>query len=177
LVECTEHIMACPNPNRQDVWMEVVDGLADWFVLTKTDPEIAGCICNMVRWQDAESKFSNHAELLIVTVAAEQDMIGWLSFTEGRILTWAQGLIQQLLSVVHKIWIAWNAVVHEWDDNGCLTKERKETEEAIQDQFELEYEDLCPQDWHLMEMGQEMVLHKAVMSNEHGYTILGLHGR
>jgi len=51
-------------------------------------------------------------------------------------------------------------VVHERDDNSRLTREKKETEEAIQDQFELEYEDLRPQDWHLMEMGQETVLHK-----------------
>jgi len=66
--------------------------------------------------------------------------------------------------MVHKMWITWNAVVNERDDNGRLTKEKKETEEAIQDQFELEYEDLRPQDWHLMEMGQETVLYK--MANE-----------
>jgi len=70
----------------------------------------------------------------------------------------AQGLIQQLLSMVHKMWIAWNVVVNEWDDNGCFIKEKKEMEEAIQDQFKLEYEDLWPQDWCLMEMGQETVL-------------------
>jgi len=51
-------------------------------------------------------------------------------------------------------------VVHQQDNNGCLTREKKETEEVIQDQFELEYEELWPQDWHLMEMGQETVLHK-----------------
>jgi len=42
-----------------------------------------------------------------------------------------------------------------------LTKEKKETEEAIQVQFDLEFEDLRPQDWHLMEMGQDAVLHKS----------------
>jgi len=39
------------------------------------------------------------------------------------------------------------------DDNGHLIKEKNEREEAIQDQFKLEYEDRQPQDWHLMEMG------------------------
>jgi len=102
--------------------MEAVNGLADWFVLTKTDPDIARCICNTLRRREAKSKFSDHAEFLFVSVAAEQDMIGWLSFTEGRLSAqwkeaqkvyyvsigsnqssrrWAQGLIQQLLSMVH----------------------------------------------------------------------------
>jgi len=175
--------MIFPDPNRQEVWMEAVNGLADWFVLTKTDTDIARCI----RWREVESKFSDHADFPSGAVTAEQDSIGWLSFTEGKLSAqwkevqevyyisicsngssrqWAQGLIQQLLSMVHKMWIAWNAVVHEQDDNSCLTREKKETEEAIQDQFELEYEDLWPQDWHLMEMGQEMVLNKTVSKQQ-----------
>jgi len=101
-----------------------------------------------------EAKFGDHADYLIATVAAEQDMIRWLLFTEGWILAqwkeaqevyyiligsnrsvrrWALGLIQQLLSMVHKMWIAWNAVLHEQDDNSHLIKEKKEMEKAIQD--------------------------------------------
>jgi len=62
--------------------------------------------------------------------------------------------------MVHKMWIARNAVVHERDENGRLIKEKKETEEAIETEFELEYENLRQQDWHLMEMGQDAVLCK-----------------
>jgi len=60
--------------------------------------------------------------------------------------------------MVHKMWIARNAVVHERDENGRLIKEKKETEEAIETEFKLEYENLWQQDWHLMEMGQDAVL-------------------
>ena len=54
--------------------------------------------------------------------------------------------MQQLLSMVHKMWIARNKVVHARDENGRLVKEKTKTEQAIVAQFELEYEDLHPQD-------------------------------
>jgi len=55
--------------------------------------------------------------------------------------------------------------VHERDENGRLIKEKEATEEAICAQFEMQYEDLRPQDWHFMERGQETVL-KKIMANE-----------
>ena len=75
---------------------------------------------------------------------------------------WAQGVVQQLLSMVHKMWIARNKVVHTWDEDGHLVKERLEMEMAIVAQFELEYEDLRPQDRHLIELSQQVVLQKMV---------------
>jgi len=174
--------VVCLDPNRQEVWSDAVDGLADWFASSKTDPAIAKCICDVLRVRATEAKFRDFAASSIATAALEQDEIGWLDFTEGRISAqwkeaqgvyyasigstrsprrWAQGLIQNLLSMVHKMWIARNVAVHERDENGRLIKEKKETEEAIQVQFNLEFEDLRPQDWHLMEMGQDAVLNKS----------------
>jgi len=46
------------------------------------------------------------------------------------------------------------------DENGRLIKEKEATEDAIEAQFDVEYEDLRPQDWRLLEMGQEAVLNK-----------------
>ena len=63
--------------------------------------------------------------------------------------------------MVHKMWIARNDVVHARDENGRLLRERTETEQAIDAQFELEFEDLRPQDRHLIEMGKEAVLRKS----------------
>jgi len=71
-----------PDPNQQDVWREAVDGLTNWFNLTKTDPDIAWCICDTLQIQE-EAKFANFAAHSIATVAVEQDNIGWLDFTEG----------------------------------------------------------------------------------------------
>ena len=65
--------------------------------------------------------------------------------------------------MVHKMWITRNKVVHARDENGRLLKEKTETEQVIAAQFELEYEDLRPQDRHLIEMGQEAVLQKMAM--------------
>jgi len=62
-----------------------VGGLAEWFISTKMDLDTARCICDMLRVRKRETKFANFAAHLIVTVAVEQDNIGWLDFTEGRI--------------------------------------------------------------------------------------------
>jgi len=96
---------------------------------SKTDPAIAKCICDTLRVCAMETKFRDFAACSIATAALEQDEIGWLDFTEGRISAqwkeaqgvyyasigssrlpwrWAQGLIQNLLSMVHKMWIAKN---------------------------------------------------------------------
>jgi len=180
-VERTNHIVICLDPNKHEVWDEAMDGLAEWFVSTKMDLDIMSCICDTLRVRDVEMKFATFAPHTIAEVVVEQDEISWISFTEGRILAqwknaqevyyisigskqsprwWAQGLIQQLLSMVNKMWIAQNTVVHDCDKNGRLMKEKKETEVAKEMQFDLEYEDLRPQDWYLMEMGQDAVLHK-----------------
>ncbi len=58
------------------------------------------------------------------------------------------------------MWTARNDFVHARDENGRLVKEKEETEQAIAAQFELEFEDLRPQDRHLIEQGQDAVLRK-----------------
>ena len=113
--------------------------------------------------------------------AREQDSMGWMNLVEGRLSrewsiaqyrhylevgssrsveNWASGLGVQLLALVHKMWIARNLVVHARDENGRLLREKESTEEAIEEQFELEFEDLRPQDWHLIEVGRAAVLGK-----------------
>jgi len=92
--------------------MEVVDGLADWFILTKTDPDIAHCICNTLRHREAKSKFRDHADFPIVAVAAEQDMIGWLSFTEGRLSAqWKEA------QEVYYVYVCSNRSSRRWMEN------------------------------------------------------------
>jgi len=71
-VEQANNIMVCPDPNRQEVWTEVVDGLADGLCVTKMDPEVAPCICNLLRQHEVESKFRDHADYSIPT---EQNII------------------------------------------------------------------------------------------------------
>jgi len=107
--------------------------LAEWFISTKMDPDIAQCICDMLRVRERETKFANFLAHLIATVVVKQDNIGWLDLlreisaqwkeaqevyymfigSNRSLWRWAQGLIQQLLSMVRKMWITWNAVVHK----------------------------------------------------------------
>jgi len=180
-VERAPHVVLCPDQNRDNIWEEAVNGLMEWFDTVDTDARIGQCICDALRLQSEDARFTFFADVGIRDVAEEQDGIGWMNFVEGRMSkrwtelqriyymatnsrrtakTWTNGLIQQLYSMVHKMWIARNQVVHERDENGRLIKEQNETEAAIEAQFELEYDNLRPQDWHYIDIGLERVMEK-----------------
>ena len=186
--ERAQHVVVCPCPQRQDEWREVLVSLEAWFDVTKTDPEISKCILRSLAPREPTS-FTTHAghSLLLQMAADEQDSIGWMNFVEGRLSQkwknaqaayylsidtnrsarlWAEGLVQQLLSGVHKMWIARNAVVHERDEEGRYVKEKIATENAIDAEFEKEYEDLRPQDFHLIDCGKEAVMNKTATDQQ-----------
>jgi len=78
-VEQATHIVICLDPNRQEVWMEAVDGLADWFVLTKMEPELSQCICNRLRQWEVEAKFGDHACRLLNCNSSGQVGHDWMA--------------------------------------------------------------------------------------------------
>ena len=77
-----------------------------------------------------------------MAAALDQDAIGWMNFIKGRISLewlaqshfyasigssctsrwWAEELVQNLLAMVHKMWIAHNDVAHAIDEKGCKIK-------------------------------------------------------
>jgi hypothetical protein len=64
--------------------------------------------------------------------------------------SWTEGLISNILTLVHKQWIAQNAVVHALDEKGLKVQEGKELALAIDAQFSLDVNSLLPQDCHLI---------------------------
>lgn len=184
-VERTKHVVVCPDPRRHDVWMDALESLEAWFGETKTDPAISRCILETLIPRTPTHFNNSHvdpSDLFLRAAAEDQDEIGWMNFVEGRISCkwreaqadyylsiscnrsarrWAEGLVQQLLSCVHKLWIARNAVVHERDADGRYIKEKIETENAIDAEFDKEYENLRPQDFHLIDCGREKVLQQS----------------
>ena len=68
-----------------------------------------------------------------------------------------EGLVSNLLSFVHKQWLARNAVVHARDEHGLKVREGRELEIAIDTQFRLGEDGLLPQDLHLISRGRQVV--------------------
>ena len=70
---------------------------------------------------------------------------------------WAKELVQNLLAIVHKMWIACNDVAHTIDEKGHKIKEGLAMDTNIDEQFELGYEDLLRHDYHLIDIGRPAV--------------------
>ena len=113
-----------------------------------------------------------------MAAALDQDAIGWTNFIKGRISLewrtaqshfyasigssrtsrqWAEELVQNLLTMVHKMWIARNDVAHAINEKGCKIKEVLAMDADIDEQFMLGYEDLMCRDFHLIDIGRPAI--------------------
>ena len=166
----TQHVPICPHPDHDVVWQEAINGLAVWFDLSHTDPEIWDCICSTLCLRSIDACFAPVASPIITAAALDQDAIGWMNFIKGRISLewctaqshfyasisssrtshrWAEELVQNLLAMVHKMWIAHNDVAHAIDEKGCKIKDVLTMDADINEQFMLGYEDLMCHNFHL----------------------------
>ena len=66
---------------------------------------------------------------------------------------WAKELVQNLLTMVHKMWIAHNNVAHAINEKGCKIKDGLAMDTDIDEQFMLGYKDLMRRDFHLIDIG------------------------
>ena len=62
-------------------------------------------------------------------------------------------LVQNLLAMVHKMWIAHNDVPHAIDEKGCKIKDGLAMDADINEQFVLGYKDLMHHDFYLINIG------------------------
>ena len=113
-----------------------------------------------------------------MAAALDQDAIGWMNFIEGRISLewrtaqshfyasiglsrtshwWAEELVQNLLAMVHKMWIARNDVAHAINEKGHKIKDGLTMDTDIDEQFVLGYKDLMHCDFHLIDIGQPAI--------------------
>ena len=113
-----------------------------------------------------------------MAAALDQDAIGWMNFIEGRISLewhtaqshfnasigssrtsrqWAKELVQNLLAMVHKMWIARNDVAHAINEKGHKIKDGLAMDADIDEQFMLGYEDLMRRDFHLIDISRPAI--------------------
>ena len=172
-MERAQHVPICPHPDCDMVQQEAIDGLAVWFDLSHTNPEIQDCICLTLHLRSIDACFAPFASPTIIAAALDQDAIGWTNLIEGRISLewhtaqshfyasigssrtsrwWAEELVQNLL-MVHKMWIAHNDVAHAIDEKGRKIKDGLAMDADIDEQFVLGYEDLMCRDFHLIDIG------------------------
>jgi len=177
-VEDTVHILLCPHQARVDAWDDAVDGFEAWMTEVDTDPDIYDCFSKALRARNPAHLFAAYASDTTIGAATDQDKIGWVHFLEGKVALkwrelqddhytlsgsrktskgWAEGLVNNLLTLVHKLWKSRNDAVYEQDDLGLKVKDGQELEEAISEQFELGLEGLLPQDSHYINRGREAV--------------------
>jgi hypothetical protein len=176
--ETTQHLLICPSPGQRSVWDEAVKGFDAWMTAVDTAPDIAHCFRNALRSCSPDHPFMAYASQSIFDAATEQDNIGWFNFMEGRISRqwgiaqaehyasrgsqrtanrWTEELIQNLYSVVHKMWKSRNDIVHARNDKGIKLKEAREIEIAIEREFAQGPEGLRPEDRHLLRRGKRKV--------------------
>ena len=178
-VEDADHILYCPHEDRYNAWQEAVAGFEAWMMEADTDPSIQSCIVAALQARDPHTTFSTYVDSPHIQAAAEeQDQIGWSHFIKGRVSkqwraiqeehyrsigskrtarSWTEGLVSNILTLVHKQWIARNAVVHARDAKGLKVREGKELALAIDAQFSLDVDGLLPQDRHLITRGRQSV--------------------
>jgi hypothetical protein len=138
--EDTCHILYCLHKDCHRAWDEAVVGLDKWMTSIDTDPLIQYCIVSTLSPRDPNTIFHAYTDSpCTYVVAAEQDNIGWSHFIKGRVSrcwqllqdeyyqsiaskrisrSWTEGLVSNILSLVHKQWIACNAVVHARNERG-----------------------------------------------------------
>ena len=177
-MERAQHVPICPHSDCNVVWQEAINGLAVWFDLSHTNPEIQDCICSTLHLRSIYACFAPFASPTITAAALNQDAIGWMNFIEGRIslewctaqshfyasigsshtsCQWAKELVQNLLAMVHEMWIAHNDVAHAIDEKRCKIKDGLAMDTDIDKQFVLGYEDLMCRDFHLIDIGRPAI--------------------
>jgi len=143
--EDATHILYCPHDDCHKAWDEAIMGFEVWMQEVKTDPDIQYCFLTALRARDPHTLFCAYVNSpKLQLTAEEQDCIGWKHFMKGRVARgwrdiqddyyqatgskqssrwWMEGLVSNLLSFVHKQWLAQNAVVHARDEHGLKVRE------------------------------------------------------
>jgi hypothetical protein len=115
----------------------------------------------------------------VAIAAAAQDHIGWMNFTEGKILRhwrqlqsdyyqathsrctpdqWTAGLVTTLLSMVHSQWTHRCNILHARDAEGLRLQDARALDTAINHQFDTGLEGLRARDYRMITRGKDSVL-------------------
>ena len=77
--------------------------------------------------------------------------------------TWASGLVERLLLLTHSQWIYRNAIVHHREQDSLCREEWVELWARMEEQIDLGYTNLPPEDHFLLEESLETLWEKSGM--------------
>jgi hypothetical protein len=174
-VETTEHVLACTEAGRVEIFLQTVGLLDQWLGKMDTDPDLRTCIVEFCqgrgyrRMGDICSSLPDRFQRMAVA----QDTIGWRRFLEGMIAhrivdiqreflalrgmtwkldKWAAGLSIRLLEVTHGQWLYRNVVVHDAVVGSLASIRKEEIEAQIEAQLLRGGDGLLEEDAFLMEV-------------------------
>ena len=172
------HLLTCPHPDCAFTWSESLAGFREWLIEVDTDPSIQDCLLRTLATRDPHQSFTAFSDESSFDAAQEQDAIGWVFATEGKVSNawrktqnkyyktigssrcswkWAAGLVTNLLHLTHAQWIHRCNVLHARDAEGLKIKEAKELADSIRAQFALGLDGLLTRDHHYINRGLDQV--------------------
>jgi hypothetical protein len=178
--ETTKHILICTDPEMADCFSLALEDLECWLDAHETHPSLQEFLVNYIKSQGT-STFSQLPNLPqdMLTLASDQDAIGWHNCLEGKIpyslylfqelyldsldtrrtiTGWAAGLVEHILHITHLAWKHRCDVVHAREAAGLKTAESKTLQDEIRIEFGLGYQNLQYEDDHLLNAGLESIL-------------------
>jgi hypothetical protein len=172
--ETKEHLLTCPHPACATTWSDSLAGLGTWMEEDDTAPDIQECILSTLATRNPSQSFTAFSPHSTRWAAQQQDQIGWIFATEGKLShewerlqeayyleynphrsapKWAAGLTTNLLHITHSQWTHRNSVLHERDAQGLKLKVGQELTTAVNTQFALGLDGLHARDHHYIDRG------------------------
>jgi hypothetical protein len=176
--ETTTHVLLCSGSGANQEWSSRVTNLDLWLAEVDTHPSIHKCIISSLSSRTITTSFASNADQICFSAAADQDLIGWQNFVEGKIakswgdlqLThlheqfskrtvdrWTAGLVSHMLEFTHGMWIHRNNVLHAVDEQGLPLRQAAELESTIHAEFSKDTEGLARRDYHFIRRGRDDV--------------------
>ena len=86
--ETTTHLLTCPHAGMTSTWLSNVTLLHQWLDEVDTHPDITLCFVQTLEMRNPYQLFTAFSTQTCQDAAAEQDIIGWQNFTEGKLSKW-----------------------------------------------------------------------------------------
>jgi hypothetical protein len=143
---------------------QCIDLVDKWMETHDTPPDIQTCITRSLQARRLNTLFTAFSSPFCHQAVAEQDIIGWQNFVEGKIsrrwrllqeeylhdsdstqlvTKWASGLVLHLLELTHSQWKVRSTYLHERNHQGLCHKQAVKLEMDITMEFAKGYVNLA----------------------------------
>ena len=160
--ETCSHILVCKDAGRVETFSKSIDLLDRWLDDEDTDPELRMCITEYAQGRGNSSMYDicreNDLDQSFLSMAIEQDLIGWRRFMEGMICSsmrriqadfaetvvsnlsitrWASGLTIRLLEATHGQWLYRCVQTHDSVAGTLATMKKEQLQIEIERQKDM----------------------------------------